>query len=81
MAPNSTIENNSEVIDSMKDAIVVEIAKHIDKKCGFFWIKCVELAMSASWWHKDYTIDDLANINIGNLVAQVFKQIDNKEIQ
>lgn len=73
-------ENNPEVINSMKDAIVVEIAKHIEKKYGFRQEKCVGLAMSASWWQKSYTVDDLANINIDELAADVFKQIDNDEI-
>ncbi|MCQ2255989.1 MAG: hypothetical protein MJZ29_10880 [Bacteroidaceae bacterium] len=80
MAPNSKTENNPEVIDSMKDAIAVEIAKHIENKYGERWIKCVDLAMSASWWNKEYTIEELATINIDELVAEVFKQIDNDEI-
>lgn len=80
MAPNSTKESAPEVIDSMKDAIVVEIAKRIEKKYEFYWTKCVDLAMSASWWQKSYTVDDLANINIDELAADVFKQIDNNEI-
>lgn len=81
MAPNNTKENTPEVIDSMKDAIAVEIAKHIEKKYGERWIKCVDLAMSASWWQKVYTVDDLSAISIDELVAEVFKQIDNGEIE
>lgn len=81
MAPNSKCENDPEVIDSMKDAIVVEVAKHIEKKYGFRWIKCVDLAMSASWWQKDYPVDGLAAIDIDGLVVEVFKQIDNDEIE
>ena len=81
MAPNSKTENNPEVIDSMKDAIAVEIAKHIENKYGERWIKCVDLAMSASWWQKVYTVDDLSAISIDELVAEVFKQIDNGEIE
>lgn len=81
IAPNKTEENNPEVINSMKDAIVVEIAKHIEKNYGFRWTKCVDLAMSASWWRKNYTVEGLANVNIINgLVDEVFKQIDNNEI-
>lgn len=81
MVPNRTEENNPEIIDSMKDAIVVEIAKHIEKKYGFRWDKCVDLTTSASWWYKNYTIDELSAISIDYLVAEVFKQIDNNEIE
>lgn len=81
VAPNSKTENNPEVIDSMKDAIAVEIAKRIEKKYGERWIKCVDLAMSASWWQKSYTVDELDNISIDELIAEVFRQIDNGEIQ
>lgn len=79
VAPNITMENNQEAIDSMKETIVVEIAKHIEKKYGIPWKKCVELAKSASWF-KDYIVDELTAIDIDGLVADVFKQIDNNEI-
>lgn len=80
VASNNIMENDPEAIDSMKDAIVVEIAKHIKKKYGMRWIKCVDLAMSDSWWNKCYTVVDLASIDIEGLVAEVFKQIDKNEI-
>lgn len=77
---NGKSEKDLEVINLMKDTIVVEIAKHVKKKYGFYWTKCVDLAMSASWWQKDYIIDDLTAISIDELVADVFKQIENDSI-
>ncbi len=82
IAPNSTNENDMEVIDSMKDAIVFEIAKHIKKKYHKKdWNECVDLAKSASCWQKNYSIDNLSAISIEDLVAEVFNQIDNVEIK
>lgn len=80
MEPNSIKENNSDTINSMKETIAVEIAQHIEKKYGFRWIKCLDLAMSATWWHKDYTIDELAAIGMDELVEESCRQIDNDEI-
>ena len=77
---NGKSENDLEVIDLMKDTIVVEIAKHVKKKYGCNWTKCVDLAMSASWWQKDYTAEELVDISIDELVADVFKQIENDSI-
>lgn len=75
---NGKSENDLEVIDLMKDTIVNEIAKYIEEKR---YAQCVDLAMSASWWQKDYTAEELVDISIDELVAEVFKQINNDEIQ
>lgn len=80
VAPKGTTKNNPYVINSMKNAIVVEIAKHIEKKYNYHWKKCVDLAMAASWWQKDYTIEDLETLDIDCLVAEVFKHINNGKI-
>lgn len=75
---NGTMETKKNII---KDKITTQLAKHIEKKYGYRWIKCVDLAMSASWWYKNYTIDELSAIDINDLVAKVFLEIDNDEIQ
>ena len=73
--------NTTDVIDSMKDAIVVEIAKRIEKKYGFRWIKCVHLAMSASWYFKEYTAEELQGLHIDAITQQVFAEIDSGELE
>lgn len=73
--------NTTDVIDSMKDAIAVEIAKRIEKYKEFRWIKCVHIAMSASWWNKEYTAEELQGLDIDAITQQVFAEIDSGELE
>ena len=68
-------------ISTIKEKITTQLATHIEQKYGFRWGKCVDLATSASWWFRDYTINELSTISIDDLKAEVFRQIDNDEIQ
>lgn len=68
-------------MDKFREQIANQLAERIEKKYGFRWNKCVDLATSTSWWFKDYTVDELTAIDIDGLAAEVFKQIDNDEIQ
>lgn len=68
-------------MDKLREQIANQLAERIEKKYGFRWNKCVDLATSASWWNKNYPIEDLATIDIDELADEVFKQIDNDEIQ
>lgn len=67
-------------MDKLREQIANQLAERIEQKYGFRWYKCVDLAMSASWWQKDYTIDDLKVINIDELVKKVFKEINSDVI-
>lgn len=75
------MKNSSELIDSKKDAIAVEIAKRIEKYKEFRWIKCVHIAMSASWWNKEYTAEELQGLDIDAITQQVFAEIDSGELE
>lgn len=68
-------------MDKLREQIANQLAERIEKKYGFRWNKCVDLATSNSWWFKDYTVDELSAIDIDGLLAEVFKQIDNNEMQ
>lgn len=76
----SKIENDPEVIETLKDKIVIELANRIEAHYGFRWIKCVDLAMSASWYFKKYTIEELQNLDVDAIVQTVFAEIDSCEL-
>lgn len=66
-------------MDKLREQIANQLAERIEQKYGYRWNKCIDLATSASWWYKDYTLDDLATINIEELMDEVCKEIDNGE--
>ncbi len=69
-----------EPIDELKSGIVDKIASLLQQKYGFRRVKCIDLAVSASWWSKDYSAEELANMSIDELFSSVCKEIDNDEI-
>ncbi len=74
------IMENVRSVEILKDSVVKELAEGILKKYGFRREKCVDLAMQASWWYKDYTIEELKAIDKNALLEQVCKEIDNNVI-
>ena len=68
------------MIEALKDKIVTQLAERIEKKYESRWVKCVDLAMSASWYNKDYTLQELTDMDVESLYQQVCKEIDSNEI-
>lgn len=75
MGQSNTVEYTSETIGSMKDAIAVEIAKHIELRHGFPWEKCIDFAKSGDWYSKVDKLPELQILDIEALTQQTFKDI------
>ena len=64
----------------IKDIMKKRIAKQIKEKYGFRWVKCVDLAISASWYNREYTKEELESLDEDELFKEVCNEIDNNVI-
>lgn len=64
----------------LKLQIANQLADAIAERYGYRHDKALSLATSASWWNKNLTTEQLEILSLDNLKADVFPEIDNKEI-